>query len=446
MKIIKNNLNLINLINYKSYFFFKIGIILLPSAFPLGGLFLLIAISVSAFKRRSNFLKDKLNYPIILSTILLIIISIYHSINMFRGNYYINQTPFISEINKYTLNILLDIFNWIPLFLVYWGSQEFLNTPEKRQIFAKYLIIGTIPVIFSCIAQYWFYWQDTLYGLNGLIIWFQKPNDRIFMSGLFSNPNYTGFWMSVAWPFSYVLFLENNVLNFKKITAFLIFILIFYITLMTNSRNALLGIIISSFFIFRNKLKYKIIFPITFLFIIVLISNSYLPFQNINNFVENASKSSLLLYKLSNLDFANIINNPRIELWTIAIVTISQRILTGWGAGTFSTIYSLEGGINDLHHTHNIFLEISFNYGVPLALVLTTFIIYLFVRLLRINFNFKSTRTINKAWITGSLISILFHVTDMPYYEGKISIIFWILLAGLKCIGDENYLYKSTQN
>ena len=113
---------------------------------------------------------------------------------MFRGNYYyINQTPFISEINKYTLNILLDIFNWIPLFLVFWGSQEFLNTPEKRQIFAKYLIIGTIPVIFSCIAQYWFYWQDTLYGLNGLIIWFQKPNDRIFMSGLFSNPNYTGF-------------------------------------------------------------------------------------------------------------------------------------------------------------------------------------------------------------------------------------------------------------
>ena len=164
MKIIKNNLNLLNSINNKSYFFFKIGIILLPSAFPLGGLFLLIAISISALKRRSNFLKDKLNYPIILSTLLLIIISIYHSNNMFRGNFYgINQTPFISESNKYTLNILLDIFNWIPLFLVYWGSQEFLNTPEKRLLFAKYLIIGTIPVIFSCIVQYWFYWQDTLY-------------------------------------------------------------------------------------------------------------------------------------------------------------------------------------------------------------------------------------------------------------------------------------------
>ena len=106
----------------------------------------------------------------------------------------------------------------------------------------------------------------------------------------------------------------------------------------------------------------------------------------------------------------------------------------------------MEGGIYNLNHTHNIFLELSFNYGIPLALLLTTFILYLFVRLLRINFNFKSTGIINKAWIAGSLISILFHVTDMPYYEGKISIIFWILLAGLKCIGDENYLLSGSNN
>ena len=119
-------------------------------------------------------------------------------------------------------------------------------------------------------------------------------------------------------------------------------------------------------------------------------------------------------------------------------------MLTGWGAGTFPTIYPLEGGIYNINHTHNIFIELSLNYGIPLALLLTTFILYLFLRLLRLNFNFRTTKTINKAWITGSLISIIFNVTDMPYYEGKISIIFWILLAGLKCIGDENYLSKST--
>ena len=44
---------------------------------------------------------------------------------------------------------------------------------------------------------------------------------------------------------------------------------------------------------------------------------------------------------------------------------------------------------------------------------------------------------VDKAWIAAALVSMIFHITDMPYYDGKVSIILWILLAGVKCIGDE---------
>ena len=38
---------------------------------------------------------------------------------------------------------------------------------------------------------------------------------------------------------------------------------------------------------------------------------------------------------------------------------------------------------------------------------------------------------------SSCLVIILNHMSDITYYDGKISILIWIFLAGLKCINDE---------
>ena len=103
------------------------------------------------------------------------------------------------------------------MFFVYWGSQIYLKNNKQRELFIKVLIAGSIPIIISCILQYWFKVFGPFETLNGLIVWFQKPlirNDGI--SGLFSNQNYTGFWFAMLWPFSIFLFRRNYTNKFKK--------------------------------------------------------------------------------------------------------------------------------------------------------------------------------------------------------------------------------------
>ena len=44
-----------------------------------------------------------------------------------------------------------------------------------------------------------------------------------------------------------------------------------------------------------------------------------------------------------------------------------------------------------------------------------------------------------KAWLISTFIIIICQLTDITYFDGKISLLIWILLTGLKCILNENY-------
>ena len=49
---------------------------------------------------------------------------------------------------------------------------------------------------------------------------------------------------------------------------------------------------------------------------------------------------------------------------------------------------------------------------------------------------------INKSWFAASLIATTSQISDMTFFDGKISIIIIILLAGLKCIFEDLELHK----
>lgn len=424
----------------KSSFFFKTGILFLPSALPISIISLLISILIKLKKHKSEFFKDKFNYLLILSSLSIIGNSIYNSFSFSNkvNNIFVVKAEVLSP---YIENIWIDIFNWIPLFLLFWCFQYHLNKPEKREAFAKFLLLGSVPVIFSCLAQYWWGWEETLYGLNGLIVWYQKayPEGEKVMSGLFSNPNYAGFWFSMIWPFSLILFLNEKKFNFKKSLTLIFTLLILYVAIMTNSRNALVGIL-NSFILLtsiKSFLLLLIIFALLsfFYWIIIILSPNHM-----NNSVLNSVIPLKLIYKLTRFDIENLINYPRVEIWLKALKLIYYQPLFGWGAGTFALLYGLsEGQESPITHTHNIFIELGYNYGLPFSILLFILIFIIFKKVFKNfwNLSLKSKRIVDKAWVSASLVSLIFNLSDMTYYDGRISIIFWSLLAGLKCIGEE---------
>ena len=88
-------------------------------------------------------------------------------------------------------------------------------------------------------------------------------------------------------------------------------------------------------------------------------------------------------------------------------------------------------------------LQLAFDYGLPLSLLLCGFVITLliksWIKIMNI-YKYKiSSREIifDKCWLVASMVAVLSHMNDITYYDGKISILIWILLAGLVCINNE---------
>mgnify|MGYP001323708736 CR=1 FL=1 len=418
---------------------FLTGIFLLPSAFPLGALFLLISIFIPFKNKKVNFLNNKWNLIFFICLIIIFLSTIYNSI--------LNPSDDLSDFDKSI--IWLNLFNWIPIYFAYIGFQVYLKSEKQRLLFQKFLIAGTIPVIISCMMQFFLKIHGPFETLFGTIVWFNyelllNAEEQVQRAtGLFSNPNYLGLWLTACLPFSISLIKieKNNSLNI--LILLFINILTIYFAFTTYSRNALLGIILT--FIFLIERKKLINFVITFL-ISALIFIYFLPnLLNIgvfNLYVNN------VFQKFASFTFS--FDNPRIVIWSNAFDFISNRPILGWGAGTFPYIFSKNGNLDipltNYQHTHNLLIELAYNFGIPVALALISifFLMLLKAYKKRDSFNGSSTEKIlNRALFASFSIFLVAHLTDITYYDGKISILFAILLANLKNIIEDEACYIS---
>ena len=90
--------------------------------------------------------------------------------------------------------------------------------------------------------------------LYGLIVWFQNPYQILMiLFQVFSNPNYAGIWLVLILPFAVTLVKLCHRSLVEKTILITICLLIIYLTLLTGSRNGILGILITTIFISGYK-------------------------------------------------------------------------------------------------------------------------------------------------------------------------------------------------
>ena len=144
--------------------------------------------------------------------------------------------------------------------------------------------------------------------------------------------------------------------------------------------------------------------------------------------------------------------NSRFIIFKEALSLIKDRPLFGWGPSTFNFNFT-NNNLNDAnilsqnpYHTHNMPLELAYNFGIPLSLIiiLTTSILLLLSikKLYKIKGN-KEEFLINKAWIISTLIIVITHLNDVTYYEDRIGILISIFFAGLRSFIKDNKIPTS---
>ena len=155
------------------------------------------------------------------------------------------------------------------------------------------------------------------------------------------------------------------------------------------------------------------------------------------------SLNKIFNFKNISSDFIYFIQNPlqinRVNIWFNSIKLILQKPIFGYGAATFTTYFSL--GEFNIQHTHNMPMQIAYDYGIITSIFLTSFTIILFIKgcqTIRESNNFDKDLFFNKSWLISFFVIILHHLTDITYYDGKISIFIWLILVGAKCIIDDD--------
>ena len=410
---------------------FQVGVLFLATVPVIAFLLLFLSSIFGGLNRKENYFKDTYNLIVITVSALMIMNCIFITLS--------NRNTSSSDIS----NFWIGLSNWLPFFWCFWGFQPFLKNNKLRIQTSKLLLVGSLPVLISGFCQYFLKMYGPYKFFNNLIIWYQRPlgNDNA-VTGIFNNQNYAGAWLCIVLPLSIVFLIQRKRNTPFRSLAFLNSLSFIYMIVLTSSRGAILSIF-TSIFLFTKSIKNKVYVLIS-LFSIPIILNlipqlalnlqsiiyKFLPFELIK-------KASIT--KLSNSEIF-----PRIEIWSKSFELIKSNIITGYGAGSFENLYTLSNGsFGNIQHSHNIFLEIAINHGLPSSLIIFLMMTFITFKCWRKNsndtlINSKSIEiginSFDKAWIISFMTFFLIHIFDITYFDGRISTLAWILLSGMRSI------------
>ena len=408
-------------------FSFLIGLFLLPSAIALSIIFLLFSLIMSFWNDLKKLINDKINLIYIASCFLVLLSAFF---NFFDKNS-------INNISNNTSLIFIGLLNWIPLIFAFIGFQKYLLNDNDRKNCILIFILGSIPVIFSCFAQFILNWFGPMETLNGLIVWYQRPIDGITgITGLFNNPNYLAAWLNIIWPFSLAFIFFDNKNKIKILFKILLIFAISLLIILTTSRAGLLCLLLSIFIMYAQKIKSWILTFISGIyFYITLFLASFLFQSELKNLITKIIPRGIWI-NFTNLEYENL-DISRLGIWRYALNFISERPIFGHGSNSFTSLLFTELGIWK-GHSHNLPLELIVNYGIPAALLIlipTTYLVYkAYLKLFFVKLDVNKSSILDRAWLISLTLLIVMHLVDIQYFDGRISIAGWILLAGIKNI------------
>jgi len=416
------------------FIFLITGLFFLPSSLLIAGIFLIPSAIIGSFFNKKNYFKDFYNLPFLICGILILINSLFQKFlipNLYENDWNTNLT-------------IAGLANWLPFFWLFWAFDTYVDSKFKRKLIAKTLIFGTFPVLISGFGQYFFNWTGPFEILNGLIIWYQKPIEYpAGLSGLFSNQNYAGSWLNLVWPFCISLVLEKTRTLLKKTFSISFLISIGCAIFLTNSRNAWSGLLISLPLVIGYESLIWLLPVIVILFITIFYTISEFFTGEIQDLFREIIPERMWK-EFSKEGFENL-DASRFEIMKSAIKISFLRPIIGVGAASFTAIYALETTFWK-GHSHNLILELAISYGYPVTIIFVStilFILYSSGRTIFLNkMVFKEGNFFDRAWWTALFFFSISQLADIQYFDGKISLVTWLLLSGLKKIIDENIKSK----
>ncbi len=405
---------------------FLVGLFFLPSALSVSVCILFLSIFFSFNQQSLKNNDDKINKIFSLACVFLFLSTIINFLEIVWDKGFSDKSYLI----------FIDLLNWIPLILLFIASQKYLISSIDRKNSIIALILGSLPVIFSCFSQSLLKWNGPFKTLFGLIVWYQRPLDGITgITGLFSNPNYLGAWLNILWPFCLAFLYFDNKNAFKVTLKLFLAISVSTLIVLTASRGAWICLLITIPLILGTKIRQWLVVFFSGLSLIAI--NLSIPIFGVGfqNFLRQIIPKGIWI-NFTSAEFESL-DISRLGIWKYSLDFIIEKPLFGHGSNSFPNLFLSETGFWK-GHSHNLTLELFINYGIPAGLLILIPIAYIiyksYLKVFKYIRNNDKQEIIDRAWIISLFLLFIIHLFDIPYFDGRISITGWILLAGAKNI------------
>ena len=386
---------------------FRIGLFVLPSSALLAAVPLFLSCIAGSRGREPILWRDGWMVPLLAATVLMLIGAC------------LADTGGLAWVG---------LANWIPFFWAFWAFRPFVISAERRKRSARWLLAGTVPVLVTGFGQMLLGWAGPWQLLGGGIIWFIAPGGQPEgrLSGLFDYANVAGAWLGVIWPFALAAVLHRRDGPWQRGFALVLAAAIAAAVVMTRSRNAMAALVLAVPWVL-GPLQWWWLLPLLLLtaapLLLLLLPGvppavqqwaaALLPETLRQRLLEKQSTGSL----------------TRIAQWRFGVELITDRPWLGWGAAAFSVLYPIHAQRKWHGHSHNLPLELGISHGLPVALLVLGTVLALLVVALR--FGILREGPMERAWWTASLVLLSMHATDLPFFDSRLNILGWVLLAGL---------------
>ena len=324
------------------------------------------------------------------------------------------------------------LFNWLPFFWGFWGWQAYLETPAARRRCSGWLVAGTVPVVITGLGQMVLGWQGPWSMAGGLVIWHMDPggNPDGRLSGLFDYATITAAWLALTWPLLLACLLRTP-WGWRRAAALVLPVAHGLCLWLTASRNAW-GTAVLAVPLVLGPGAWVWLLP---LLLLALLPTALAVLPGVPAGLQDLARAAVpdsLWQRLTDQAFDRPVATTRLSQWSAASQLVLERPWLGWGAAAFGTLYFLHSGF--FHgHPHNLPLDLSLSFGVPVALLLLAVPIWVVV--IAVRHGMAAASIADRGWLAAFLLLASIHATDLPYYDARVNMAGWFLLAGLRAYG-----------
>ena len=387
---------------------FQLGLLLLPSSVLLAGLLFMPALVLGSLRRECPYWLDRWNWPLLVTGGLML----FGCFSAFRADL-----------------AWVGLANWLPFFWGFWGFQPYVAAEGARRRAALWLVAGTLPVVVTGLGQMWLGWQGPWQALGGLVVWFMAPGGEPEgrLSGLFDYANISAAWLALAWPLMLAALVQPGLDRTRRSVVLILAVALVTALVFTESRNGWGALVLA---------VPLVLGPVSWPWLLPLLALGLIPvllavFPGVPELLQDSARGLVPESVWSRFSDTHYEGVPRafsrLSQWGVAFQLIGERPWLGWGAAAFSVLYPLRMG-RWLGHSHNLPLELAVSHGVLTAIALVCFVSALLIVSLRCS----RMGLFDRAWWAAVLVLVVLHGTDMPFFDSRLNIAGWILLAGLR--------------